>query len=349
MPELERWELKAMKRVKRFQNTDSEAFINSTISGAKGMAKKGIRMFFSYIRPYVIDFFRPAEKQIINGKSFRESAGLMQPIINKIGTEVADSAMDQAEATANAYLDRDYCYPAGKSVADAAYSGRISFDKDLTLQMYNACGYVPNFDETLKNLYNTAAPVDNSLTDNKWRKEVTPHMLRYAYQQELEKSFDAIRKQHLEKPDLYNRRLAQSHMETAARHLGRIFEKFSLDLANNTDYLEAPVTLFPKKPPQYEDVPMSDKERKLLAGVSRHSLFPGEKALQKQIAEVADTLPKLSTQEALDRFHNNLVKPVLSANGEDRTYHNGEDIVEDTHRLVSSILNLREMKPLSMS
>ena len=344
MPELERWDLKAMKRVKRFQNTDSEAFINSTINGAKGMAKKGIRMFFSYIRPYVIDLFRPAEKQVINGKSFRESAGLMQPIINKIGTEVADSAMEQAEATANTYLDRDYCYPAGKSVADAAYSGRISFDKDLSLQMYNACGYVPNFDETLKNLYNTAAPVDNSLTDNKWRKEVTPHMLRYAYQQELEKSFDAIRKQHLEKPDLYNRRLAQSHMETAARHLGRIFEKFSLDLANNTDYLEAPVTLFPKKPPQYEDVPMSDKERKLLAGVSRHSLFPGEKALQKQLSQTADKLPKLNTQETLERFHNNLVKPVLSANGEEIPYRSGEDIAEDTRRLVSSILNLREMK-----
>ena len=344
MPELERWEEKAIGRVNRFDNTTHEFFKNRTYESGRSLLNRIAQGAMNLGRGFVEAFGRPLDAHIVNGKDFTEYYGVGSRLGRKIGVSAANMAIDQGAATVDGYLTRKFFYPSGKAVADTAFAGRVTFDREMTRKMFNDCGYAPDFQATMKRMYDTAAEVSNGLTDITWRREVTPHMIRTAYQQELETAFEAIRRQHQENPSFTSRGLMKNQMQAAARHLGNIFEKFTLDLANQTDYLEAPMTILPKKAEERSDVQMTDVEKKLLSEVSRQSLYPNESAMKKQIDQAMKKLPKPTAQEALAKFRHNLEKPVLDKDGKEAAYTAGANAAEDFRRLDSSILSLREMK-----
>ena len=242
MPDLERWELKAMKRINRFENTDEERIRNKIYNGARAFGNFLTKGILGYARSYIGGLFKPKESQIINGKAFNEKTSIMQPVIQKVGANVAEKATDVAGNAADSFFTRDFFYPSGKDVAETAFYGRVVFDNERIRQMSNTCGYEPDFPKILDSLYDTAVKVEPVLTDITWRKEVTPHMIRTAYQEELEKTFGAILDLHRKNPNLYNRQVVESHLNIAARKLADVFEKFTLDLANYTDYLEEKYT-----------------------------------------------------------------------------------------------------------
>ena len=348
MPELERWEKKAMKREGRYQNTVGETASNATYEGFRIVANYSIRNILQLLRPRVAGWFTPAETQQINGKAFREGGSkALQTVGSKITVSVAQSGIDMTANAVDKYLTRDYFYPTGNAVASAAFGGRIKFDEDMGLQMYNECGYQPEFSVILNRLHSTAAQVDGSLTDVTWRKEVTPHMIRASYQAELENAFENIRTRHQKHPDLHNRQLMRAHMELAARRLGEIYEKFTLDLANNTEYLEAPMSFLPTKAPKYDSPDINKQERKLMSEVSRHSFFDNNRQINKRIDLAMEALPKPTTQQILAKFKHNLEKPIINAQGEEVLFQYGTDPREDQRRLDASILTLREMKQRS--
>lgn len=344
MPELERWEQKAIGRVNRFENTTYEFSTNQVYEGGRSLLNRIAQGAMNLGRGFVEAFGRPLDAHIVNGKDFTEYYGVGSRLGRRIGVSAANMAIDQGAATVDGYLTRKFFYPSGKAVADTAFAGRVTFDREMTRKMFNDCGYAPDFQATMKRMYDTAAQVGNGLTDITWRREVTPHMIRTAYQQELETAFDAIRRQHQENPSFTSRGLMKKQMQAAARHLGNIFEKFTLDLANQTDYLEAPMNILPKKAEVRSDVQMTDAEKKLLAEVSRQSLYPKESAMEKQIDQAMKKLPKPTAQEALEKFQHNLEKPVLDKDGNEIPYKPRENNAEDIRRLDSSILSLREMK-----
>lgn len=348
MPELERWELKAMKRVGRYQNTTGEMASKITYEGFRIVANYGIWGALQLMRPRVAGWFAPAEAQKINGKEFREGgANALKTVGTKISVSVAQSGIDMTANAVDKYLTRDYFYPSGEAVASAAFGGRVKFDEDLGLQMYNECGYQPDFSTILTRLHDTAALVKPGLTDVTWRKEVTPHMIRSSFQAELANAFESIRIQHQQHPDLNNRKLMKAHMNLAARRLGEIYEKFTLELANHTDYLEAPMSFLPTKAPKYDHPDINKQERKLMAEVSRHSFFPNKRDINKQIKLAMEALPKLTTQEVMARFKHNLEKPIITPEGKEVLFQQGVDPQEDQRRLEASILTLREMKQRS--
>lgn len=344
MPELERWEEKAIGRVYRFENTTYEFFTNRAYEGGRSLMNRIAQRTMKLARGFVETFGSPLDAHVVNGKDFTEYYGVGSRLVRKIGVSAANMAIDQGAATVDGYLTRKFFYPSGQDVADTAFAGRVTFDREMTRLMFNDCGYAPDFQATMKRMYDTAAVVGNGLTDITWRKEVTPHMIRTAYQQELETAFDAIRRQHQENPSFTSRGLMKNQMQAAARHLGTIFEKFTLDLANQTDYLEAPMTLLPKKAEVRSDVQMTDVEKKLMAEVSRQSLYPKESAMKKQIDQAMTKLPKPTVEAALEQFRSNLEKPVRDKDGNEIPYNPRENNAEDIRRLDSSILSLREMK-----
>lgn len=344
MPELERWEEKAIGRVNRFENTDYEYATNQIYEGGRSLLNWIAQGTMNLGRGFVEAFGRPLDAHIVNGKDFTEYYGVGSRLVRRIGVSAANMAIDQGAATVDGYLTRKFFYPSGKAVADTAFAGRVTFDREMTREMFNDCGYAPDLQATMKRMYDTAAEVGKGLTDITWRREVTPHMIRTAYQQELETAFEAIRNQHRENPSFTSRGLMKNQMQAAARHLGNIFEKFTLDLANQTDYLEAPMTILPKKAEVRSDVQMSDDEKKLLSEVSRQSLYPKESAMEKQIDQAMKKLPKPTAQEALEKFRHNLEKPVQDNDGKEAAYIPGANTAEDIRRLDSSILSLREMK-----
>ena len=344
MPELERWEQKAIGRINRFENTDYEYVTNQIYEGGRSLLNRIAQGAMNMGRGVVGILSRPLNTQTIDGKGFTENYGVSSRFGRRVGLGAANMAIDAGANTVNNFLTRKFFYPSGQAVADTAFAGRVTFDKEMTRQMFNDCGYAPDFQATMKRMYDTAAVVEKGLTDITWRKDITPHMIRSAYQQELETAFEAIRRQHQENPAFTSRGMMKHQMQAAARHLGNIFEKFTLDLANQTDYLEAPMTILPKKAEVRSDVEMTDDEKKLMAEVSRHSLYPDAKAMEKQIDQAMKKLPKPTVEAALEQFRSNLEKPVLGKDGREAAYTRGANTAEDFRRLDSSILSLREMK-----
>ena len=103
------------------------------------------------------------------------------------------------------------------------------------------------------------------------------------------------------------------------------------------------MTFLPKKTEIPEGAELTEVEKALLAAVPRHSLFASEKELQKRIAAEQKKLPKRSADEAVQKFTDTLNKPVVGEDGTQKPYQTGRDLVEDERRLITGVLNLREM------
>ena len=159
MPELERWEEKAIGRVHRFENTDYEYATNQIYEGGRSLLNWIAQGAMNMGRGFVEAFGRPLDAHIVNGKDFTEYYGVGSRLVRKIGVSAANMAIDQGAATVDGYLTRKFFYPSGQDVADTAFAGRVTFDKEMTRLMFNDCGYAPDFQATMKRMYDTAAVV----------------------------------------------------------------------------------------------------------------------------------------------------------------------------------------------
>lgn len=344
MSKMERWEQKAIGRVNRFENYTGELLTNRVYEGTRAGLNYAVKRMMVAGRRLVNQFANPSKPQIIAGKKFTEgNTGVASQIGLKIGVAAANKGIDMAESGTNAYLTRKYFYPDSESAADALFGGHITFDKDMGREMFNACGYEPGFDRIMAELHTYAIGIENIFTDETWRQKIIPHVLKTAFQSELDRCFDRIRLDHQQHPEIYNRQLMETQMNVATQRLGEIFEKFTLNLANKTDFLEAPLTFLPQKTAIPEGAELTETEQALLAAVPRHSLFANEKELQKRIAAEQKKLPKLSADDAVQKFKNTLNKPVTGEDGVQKPYQTGHDLVEDERRLIIGVLNLREM------
>ena len=345
MPKLQPWEEKAIGRAARFQNTPYEYFISVLAQAGRDIIMPAINAVAGTAERKTKEFFTVPEKPVtINGKEFSEHYTLGQRIGYSIAAK-SGSIFTSGAQMIDKFVNRGYFYPDGKMVAEAAFSGRVNFDAEMGRHMFNACGYKPDFKRMMQQMHDLSSTVDNSLTDISWRKGITPHILRTAFQDEMKRMLSSIRESHQNHPEIHNHQLMQAHMRKATWLLSDIFEKFSLDLANNTDYLEAPMSLLPKNAPTLADENLTDDERQMWADVAHHSLFENEKQMQDLIAEEAKKLPNLPAQDVWEKFRFDLHKPVIDPErNTSAPYQCGKNPAEDQHRLNISVLNLREVQ-----
>ena len=344
MPKLQPWEEKAIGRAARFQNTPYEYFISVLAQAGRDIVVPVINAVAGTAEQKTRDFFTVRKPVTINGKEFSEHYTLGQKIGYSIAAN-AGSVFTSGAQMIDKYINRGYFYPDGKMVADTAFSGRVNFDAEMGRQMFNACGYKPNFKQLMQQLRDITSTVDNSLTDISWRKGITPHILRTVFQDEMKQMLSAIRESHQNHPEIYSHQLMQAHMRKATWLLSDIFEKFTVDLANNTDYLEAPMSLLPKNAPTLaDDANLTDDERQMWADVAHHSLFENEQQMQQMIDNEAKKLPNLTAQDAWEKFRFDLRKPLNDPQNSPVPYKRGLDRVEDQRRLNIAVLNLRELK-----
>lgn len=343
MPHLDRWERKAIGRARRFENSPSQYVTNQVYRGGRLLGNYVVKRFLNDTAPVAADLLKESPPVEINGKKFQEKTSAVQKIAYRIGAVATENAFEMAEDMSDAYFTRTYFYPEGADIAKELFTGQIPFDADLTREMFNTCGYELKADWIMTQLHEAAAQGGNTLTDESWRKRVTPHILRTTFERELNECLQFIREDHQKNPGLYNRQIMEYRMRLATEKLGEIFEKFSLDLANKTDYLEAPISLLPQKRPNYEDMELTKAELKLLSEVSRHSLFESKNDLEKRISTEVEKVPKLGLEETLAKFRNGLNKPV-TIKGEEVPYRKGTIPEEDERRLIVGVLTLREVK-----
>ena len=225
MPGLERWEEKAIGRVNRFENYTGELLTNRVYEGARAGLNYAVKGIMGGGRRFISRFTNPTKPQVIAGKRFTEkNVGVGAWIGRRVGVAVTNKAMDASEKMADSYLTRKYFYPDSKTAADALFGGHIAFDKDMGREMFNACGYEPGFDRIMEELHSYAMGIGDGFTDETWRQDVIPHILQTAYQNELNRSFDRIRMDHEQHPEIHNRQLMEVQMNVAAQRLGEILK-----------------------------------------------------------------------------------------------------------------------------
>ena len=83
--------------------------------------------------------------------------GITNRTAKKVGVAMAKKVIDASENAAESYFTGKTFYPEGKTAAKAHFGGHITLDRELGRQMFNACGYEPNNERVLKELYDTAA------------------------------------------------------------------------------------------------------------------------------------------------------------------------------------------------
>lgn len=234
MPGLERWEQKVIGQINRFENYTGELLTNRMYEGVRAGANSAAKGTMSLGRWIVNRFANPTKPQVIAGKKFTEdNISVGQKIGRRVGVAMANKAIDAGEKTVDAYLTRKFFYPISETAAAALFGGHITFDRVMGRDMYNACGYEPGFDRVMQQLRAYAAEIEDGFTDITWRQQVVPHIFQTAFQNELNHCLESIRTNHQQHPDVYNRQLMETQMHVAARYLGEIFEKFTLDLSSS--------------------------------------------------------------------------------------------------------------------
>lgn len=101
MPELERWEEKAIGRVNRFENTTHEFFKNRTYESGRSLLNRIAQGAMNLGRGFVEAFGRPLDAHIVNGKDFTEYYGVGSRLGRRIGISAAKvdkGLIDQKDA-----------------------------------------------------------------------------------------------------------------------------------------------------------------------------------------------------------------------------------------------------------
>ena len=124
MPELERWEQKAIGRINRFENTDYEYVTNQIYEGGRSLLNRIAQGAMNMGRGVVGILSRPLNTQTINGKGFTENYGVSSRFGRRVGLGAANMAIDAGANTVNNFLTRKFFYPSGRAVADTAFAGR---------------------------------------------------------------------------------------------------------------------------------------------------------------------------------------------------------------------------------
>ena len=102
MPELERWEQKAIGRINRFENTNYEFLTNQVYEGGRSLLNRIAQGAMNMGRGVVGILSRPLNTQTIDGKGFTENYGVGSRFGRRVGLGAANMAID---AGANAMVE----------------------------------------------------------------------------------------------------------------------------------------------------------------------------------------------------------------------------------------------------
>lgn len=346
MAELQPWMEKAIGRKRRYSK--SNVVVDGVIRGGKyvGIATAG------FIADRIVSWATNYKKSNnewgrqgfeIRGKTFVKPAGVIARVGYSVSDKVADTVKNTATGATESYLSSKVYYPDGKGVVKGAFVKGVEFDEDMGTQMWNSCGYTPDFTGIIDKMKEDITPASNRMSDVEWRREVMPYILQTSYRTELNKMFEAMGTRHMTDPDgTYNQEVMIKNMRDGALMLGALFQDFSQKMANNTEYLEAPLT-FTKQPPPSMPEELSPEEEKAWKGVKQHSLLESDKQLEKMItAQVAKTAP-LTAERAATKFYEDMMKPLIVGE-KTEPYAPNIDREEDMRRFFKGALVVRELK-----
>lgn len=268
--------------------------------------------------------------------------------VEKDPSAYAQPAGDAAKAWARSWR-------VGSSVvAGACYRPENIHNENLRRELYNVSGHDLNWDKCLSQMTQLilqAPDIDGKdsdrtpFYDSQWRKEIMPEVLRISYQASLNDMFASMREQYMRQAEAgtlqINHEIMRQSMREAAFKLGQLYEDFSLKLANNSEFLEAPISLFKAERTMPKD--LTSEESRRWKNLPNEYLFPDERELDKLIGTALKKVPPVSIEQTRKALSISRSAPVME-DGKEVPYELGKSPEEDERRFTQQVLAVRELK-----
>lgn len=166
------------------------------------------------------------------------------------------------------------------------------FDKALMAKFYNETGIMVDEAAIIADMMDETLSIDQKIyTDEQWRKELMPQIIKGSYQKQLQTVCGMLRQEYLGNPAM-SKEMFRERMEKASRALGELYQDFTRALANTTEYLEAPMKILDtdkkQKFPKEINSVLTDEQKDLASGYKMRSITSKRKirAIIDQEAEV---------------------------------------------------------------
>lgn len=266
---------------------------------------------------YIKDSWSFENKDIIFGKRVEKKQNVFSKAKNKVmgsiagyGTKMAkDYVVDYVNQFGKSYsvtneTVRSVCFENNTF----QLSDKLKTDLSV-LKSYYGISFTP---EKMINLLNEhTKKLDNSYTDVQWRKQVMPALLKGAYSHILsdclEEYFSSSMVPHTEKQ-------SKEEMLYISGMIGEVFGQYSEWLANNTEYLEAPITHMDRNGRAIEKVvpdeflknnKLTDAQKNSLSDAVKGTL-QDRKDIERIVSEKYKDLTKNQVKSFRKRFDKNI-------------------------------------------
>lgn len=266
------WRLKAIGRRKRWTG-----FFESLVSITNGGKAGAVDALKEQLPKDVSDAIMNADFQsapvTVMGKKFRPGyirSGLLRSGMQKVTGGMAGLALEWG-------LEHEAKTLSEKEVVDELYqlttvdvkwqlAKRDAYiDEKKVAALESTTGYRFDTQAFYEKMRDAIDQCGDRFYDNTWRTELMPHILKKLFMEETEKMYTVLSEQ-AQGMGVHSEELLDQTFATATTMMQDIMESYTLDLANKTPLLAAPIRFFKnEKDPlsaDEEPIDMTDKEKK---------------------------------------------------------------------------------------
>lgn len=288
---------------------------NFVVDKGKAVAQDQIDLYMD--EKYIKDSWSFVNKDIIFGKRVEKKQNIFSQAKNKVVGSIAGYGTKLAKDYVVNYVNQfGKIYNVSTDVVSNICFENNSFklsdnlSNDLSvMKSYYGISFTP--EKMTKLLGDHAKKLDNTYTDLQWRKLVMPALLRGAYSNVLsdclEEYFSSSAVPHSEKQ-------SKEEMLYISGIIGEVFGQYSEWLANNTEYLEAPITHMDRTGRSIEKVVpeeflknnnLTDEQKFSLSDAVKGTL-QDRRDIERIVADKYKDLTKNQTKSYENRFNKNL-------------------------------------------
>ena len=251
--ELQPWELKLIGRRERYTNSWMGWLARKMWNFGGGYFDKGVDYVFNNLGKSINPDIKRYE---LYGKKIDRPWGRGWGALYTVVEQLVTS--DVVKASVSNSLKRTFGdtnqvqYASGATVAAACFvpsvmqRGRrpaIHFDERHMVEFYNELGIMPDEAAMIGDmLAETIKIKDSNFSDEMWRTHVMPVIISEGYKKELNTVYGILHKEYMDNPAMTKEQL-EARMDKAQKLLGKLYQEFSVSVANYTEYLEAPLKL----------------------------------------------------------------------------------------------------------
>ena len=210
---------------------------------APALAKEAVRNATAFQRPVQVmgKSFAPGIRINWIRRGIKWAAGGLTSAATGFGTGLAEKSLREAHPADRAYQ---------MSTADVRFNlnkSGVYLNEDLIAELESKTGYKFDSKKFADKLDAAIAQAGGGFYDNVWRTELTPHIVKSLFREELENMHNEIARQAKEK-GVTSEELLDDTLATGTDLMKQIVEDYTTNLADKTELLGSPIRFTKESP-----------------------------------------------------------------------------------------------------